>query len=133
MNTVIYGRSAVPNENWLAEQETVCREYAAEHGPTITGSYYDIGRTGDGLASVLDVAQQKSVSEVIVTDLARLGRQVDDHIATHQQLHDAGVTIHVAKERTPDGKSAALVGIFQADAAAHEQLDDPLTDEYPGG
>lgn len=54
MNAVIYRRSAVHNEQWLADQETNCRQYAGELGLTVTGSYCDIGRTGHGLDAMLE-------------------------------------------------------------------------------
>ncbi len=102
MTTLIYRRSAVHNLQWLDDQEIHCRQYARELGLTVDGSYYDIGRIGDGLATVLDLAQQEEVSAVIVNDLARLGEKVDDHLATVRRLHEAGVTIHVANEKTTD-------------------------------
>lgn len=98
MTAVTYRRSATLNPSWLENQETACRTYAREHGLTITDTFTDIGRTGDGLADLLEAAQSDSVDAVIVNDLARLGEKINDHLATVQRLHDAGVEIHVAKE-----------------------------------
>lgn len=129
MSTLIYRRSAVHNLQWLDDQETNCRQYARELGLTVDGSYYDIGRTGDGLATVLNLAQQEEVSAVIVNDLARFGEKMNDHLATVRRLHDAGVTIHVANEKTTDVQGALLVGVKQAYAEFQERLDDPLPDD----
>ncbi|MGP5612281.1 recombinase family protein [Brachybacterium alimentarium] len=98
MTVVTYRRSATQNPSWLESQEAECRTYAREHGLTITDVFTDIGRTGDGLADLLEAAQSDSVDAVIVTDLARLGTKITDHITTVQRLHGAGVEIHVAKE-----------------------------------
>lgn len=129
MNTVIYRRSAVHNEKWLADQETACRQYASELGLTVTGSYYDIGRTGHGLDAMLEAVQQDDVSAVIVNDLERLREKINEHLATVQRLQEAGVTIHVTKEKTTNGRDAIFVGIKQAYAEFQERHDDPL----PGG
>lgn len=57
MNGIIYRRSAVHNQQWLDDQDSSCRKYAREHGRTVTGSYYDIGRTNDGLDAILEAVQ----------------------------------------------------------------------------
>lgn len=57
MKALIYRRSAVHNEQWLDDQKTNCRQYAREHGLTVSGSYYDIGRTGHGLDAMLEAVQ----------------------------------------------------------------------------
>lgn len=124
MNAIIYRRSAVLNQQWLDDQDSSCREYACEHALTISGSYYDIGRTGDGLASMLEAVQQKDVTAVIVNDIARLGDKINDHLATVRRLHDAGVTIHVAQEKITGTQGTLLLGVMQAYTATHEQLDE---------
>lgn len=114
MNTLIYRRTAVHNLQWLDDQETNCRQYARELGLTVDGSFYDIGRTGDGLATVLALAQQEEVSAVIVNDLARLGEKMNDHLATVGRLHEAGVTTHVANEKTTNVRGALLGHVSKA-------------------
>lgn len=126
MNAVIYRRCAVRNEQWLADQETNCRRYASELGLTVTGSYYDIGRTGHSLDAMFEAVQQDDVSAVIVNDLARLGEKINEHLATVQHLHEAGVTIHVTKEKTTDERDALLAGVKQAYAEFQQRNDDPL-------
>lgn len=51
---------------------------------------------------------------VIVNDLARLGTRTTDHLTAVQRLHDAGVEIHVAKERATSQRDGLLVGVMQA-------------------
>lgn len=128
MNAVIYRRSAVHNEQWLADQETACRQYASELGLTVTGSYYDIGRTGHGLDAMLEAVQQDDVSAVIVNDLARLGEKINDHLATVRRLHDAGVTIHVAQEKITGTQGTLLLGVMQAHAQATADSQPDLCD-----
>ena len=54
MTAVTYRRSATQNPSWLESQEAECRTYAREHGLTITDTFTNIGRTGDGLADLLE-------------------------------------------------------------------------------
>lgn len=127
MKAVLYRRSATENPTWLNDQEADCRRYASDHGLTITDTFLDIGRTGDGLDAMLHAAEQDDVHAVIVTDLARLGAKLTDHIATVQRLHDAGVDIHVTKESaTSNTQDAHLFAVMQAYAGADDQLDSPL-------
>lgn len=124
MNAIIYRRSADLNEQWLDDQDSSCRTYAREHALMVTGSYYDIGRTGDGLASMLEAVQQKDVAAVIVNDIARLGDRINDHLATVRRLHDAGVTIHIAQEKITGTQGTRLLGVIQAYAEADAHLGD---------
>ena len=114
MTAVTSRRSATQNPSWLESQEAECRTYAREHGLTITDTFTNIGRTGDGLADLLEATQSDSVDAVIVNDLARLGTRTTDHLTTVQRLHDAGVEIHVAKERATSQRDGLLVGVMQA-------------------
>lgn len=41
-------------------------------------------------------------------------------------LQEAGVTIHVTKEKTTNAQDVLLFGVMQAYARAHEQVDDRL-------
>lgn len=102
MKAVLYLRSATDNSTWLDDQEADCRRYADMQGLTIAGTFLDIGRTGDGLNAVIDAAEHDDVGAMIVTDLARLGNRITDHLAVMQRLHDAGVDIHITKEGTTE-------------------------------
>lgn len=127
MNAVAYRRSAAENPTRLNQQEADCRRYADEHGLTITEVFTDIGRTGDGLRGVLDAIEREDVTGLIVTDLARLGTKYAEHVAVVQQLHVAGVDIHVTKDRTTNPFEEDLIAVTQA------HLDAEAPRPYPAG
>lgn len=127
MNAVAYRRSAAENPTRLNQQEADCRRYADEHGLTVIEVFTDIGRTGDGLLGVLDAIEREDVTVLIVTDLARLGTKYADHVAVVQQLHDAGVDIHVTKDRTTNHVAEGLIAVTQA----HFDAEAPRS--YPSG
>ena len=129
MKAVTYRRSVTENPDWLNRQEADCRRYADEHGMTITDVFTDVGRTGGGLRGVLDVVAREDVTGLIVTDLARLGTKYADHVAVVQQLHDAGVDIHVTKERTADSGKGVLISVMQG----YADVDSPYCDDEPDG
>ncbi|WP_396290679.1 recombinase family protein [Curtobacterium sp. KT1] len=133
MKAVTYRRSATENPTWLDDQEADCRRYAEEHGLTITNVVTDIGRSRDGLRQVIESAEQDGVTALIVTDLARLGTRLTDHIAVVQQLHDAGIDIHVAKEGPATSREELLFGVMQSYAEADDQtVGYPLGDDDSG-
>ena len=127
MKAVTYRRSVTENPDWLNQQEADCRRYADEHGLTITEVFTDIGRTGEGLRGMLDAVAEEDVTGLIVTDLARLGTKYADHVAVVQQLHDAGVDIHVAKDRTTRFVEENLIAVKQA------HLDAQARRPFPSG
>lgn len=132
MKAVTYRRSVTENPDWLNQQEADCRRYADEHGLTITEVFTDIGRTGEGLRGMLDAVAEEDVTGLIVTDLARLGTKYADHVAVVQQLHDAGVDIHVAKDRTTRFVEENLIAVKQAYSEADARLADyPLSSDDP--
>lgn len=132
MKAVTYRRSVTENPDWLNRQEADCRRYADEHGLTITEVFTDVGRTGDGLRGVLDVVAREDMTGLIVTDLARLGAKYADHVAIVQQLHDAGVDIHVTKDRTTRFVEENLIAVKQACTEADARFADyPLSSDDP--
>ena len=132
MKAVTYRRSVTENPDWLNQQEADCRRYADEHGLTITEVFTDIGRTGEGLRGMLDAVAEEDVTGLTVTDLARLGTKYADHVAVVQQLHDAGVDIHVAKDRTTRFVEENLIAVKQAYSEADDRLADyPLSSDDP--
>lgn len=132
MKAVTYRRSVTENPDWLNQQEADCRRYADEHGLTLTEVFTDIGRTGEGLRGMLDAVAEEDVTGLIVTDLARLGTKYADHVAVVQQLHDAGVDIHVAKDRTTRFVEENLIAVKQAYSEADARLADyPFSSDDP--
>lgn len=124
MTAVTYRRSATENQGWLDDQEAGCRRYADEHGLTITRVFTDIGRSHAGIDHLIATAEEGGVTDLIVTDLARLGFRIADHLAVVQRLHDAGIDIHVTKERTPNTQASLRLGVRQAYTEADDKLID---------
>ncbi len=127
MKAVIYRYSAAENPTWLDQQEADCRRYADELGMTVTEVFTDVGRSRYGLQGVLDAVEREDVTGLIVTDLARLGSKYADHVAVVQQLHDAGVDIHVTKDRTTSSVEEDLIAVRQA------HLDAQARRPFPSG
>lgn len=111
MKAVAYRRSAADNPTWLNDQEAECRRYAEEHGMTVTNIVTDAGRSREGRRQLVDIAEQGGATALIVTDLARLGFKLADHKALVQQLHDAGIDIHVTKEHATDSRDGVMVSV----------------------
>lgn len=89
--------------------------------------FTDVGRNGHGLRGVLDAVEREDVTVLIVTDLARLGSKDPYHVAVVQQLHDAGVDIHVTKDRTTGSVVENLIPVKQA------HLDSQAPRSFPSG
>jgi DNA invertase Pin-like site-specific DNA recombinase len=132
MNAVTYRYSAAENPTRLNQQEADCRRYADEHGLTITEVFTDVGHSRHGLRGVLDAAQREDVTGLIVTDLARLGTKYADHVAVVQQLHNAGVDIHVTQDHTTSSVEENLIAVKQAVTEADARFADyPLSSDDP--
>lgn len=127
MKAVTYRYSAAENPTWLDQQEAECRRYADEHGLTVAEAFTDVGHSRHGLRHMLDAARREEVTGLIVTDLARLGTKYADHVAVVQQLHDAGVDIHVTKDRTTGSVEEYLIAVKQA------HLDAEARRSFPSG
>ncbi|MBU8579013.1 recombinase family protein [Brevibacterium luteolum] len=132
MKAVTYRYSAAENPTWLDQQEADCRRYADEHGMTVTEVFTDVGRSRYGLQGVLDAVEREDVTGLIVTDLARLGSKYADHVAVVQQLHDAGVDIHITNDRTTSSVEENLIAVKQAYTEANARFADyPLSSDDP--
>lgn len=93
---IIYLRSATGNREQIRQQEIYCREYLAERDLTEAGTITDTGHPQEGLTNLLDAATRSAATEVVVTDLARLGRKPLASMQNFEALDQAGLTIHVA-------------------------------------
>lgn len=131
MKAVTFRYSAAENLTWLDQQEADCRRYADEHGLPIIEVFTDVGRSRYGLQGVLDAVEREDVTGLIVTDLARLGSKYADHVAVVQQLHDAGVDIHVTKDRTTRFVEENPIAVKQAYTEADARFADypPSSDD----
>lgn len=132
MKAVIYRYSAAENPTWLDQQEAHCRRYANKHRMTVTEVFTDVGRSRYGLQSALDAVEREDVTGLIVTDLARLGSNYADHVAVVQQLHDAGIDIHVTNDRTTSSVEKSPIAVKQAYTEAGARFADyPLNSDDP--
>ncbi|GAB3623743.1 recombinase family protein [Micrococcus luteus] len=127
MKAVTYRYSAAENPTWLDQQEADCRRYADEHGLTVTQVFTDVGHSRHGLHHMLDAVAREDVTGLIVTDLGRLGSKYADHVAVVQQLHDAGLDIHVTNDRTTSSVEENLIAVKQA------HLDAQARRPFPSG
>lgn len=93
---VIYLRSATGNGQQTRRQEQFCREYLDERDLTDAGTVTDSGCSQPGLTRLLDAAARTGATEVVVTDLSRLGRTPLANMDNFDALEEAGLTIHVA-------------------------------------
>ena len=93
---IIYVRSATRNREQIRQQQALCREYLAERDLTEAGTFTDTGHPQEGLTNLLDAAADAAATEVVVTDLSRLGRKPLVSMQNFDALDEAGLTIHVA-------------------------------------
>lgn len=132
MKAVTYRYSAAENPTRLNQQEADCRRYADEHGLTVAEVFTDVGHSRHGPHHMLNAVEREDVTGLIVTALARLGTKYADHVAVVQQLHDAGVDIHVTKDRTTSSVEENLIAVKQAYTEADARLADyPLSSDDP--
>lgn len=93
---IIYLRSATGNQEQIRQQQAHCREYLAERDLTEAGTITDTGHPQEGLTNLLEATTNAAATEVVVTDLARLGRKPLASMQNFEALDEAGLTIHVA-------------------------------------
>jgi len=103
--TWIYCRVAHsgPDSTELLEGQRLRLEsYAKEHGFEITGSSSDIGSgltfNRPGLLAFLDAVDDESVDVLLLPNLARLGRDVDQVFQYWQILHGRGIHIYTVMD-----------------------------------
>lgn len=72
---IIYLRSSTGNRDQIRRRETHCREYLDERDLTDAGTITDTGHPQEGLTNLLDPAAAAGTTEVVVSDLIRLGRK----------------------------------------------------------
>ncbi|WP_165000975.1 recombinase family protein [Rothia uropygioeca] len=90
---ILYLRSATGNREQIQQQQAHCREYLAERGLTEAGTITDTGHPQEGFTNLLDTALKATATEVVVTDLSRLGRKPLASMKNFDALDRAGLTI----------------------------------------
>ncbi|OLT41335.1 hypothetical protein BJF85_23925 [Saccharomonospora sp. CUA-673] len=93
---LIYLRSATGNQAQTQRQEADCRAYLRERDLLDVGTVTDIAHPQDEFTTLIDTAAKTGATEVVVTDLSRLGRKSPAATRNFDALDDAGLTIHVA-------------------------------------
>lgn len=93
---VIYLRSATGNPAQVRRQDRLCCDYLAERDLTDAGVVTDHGHPAPGLTALLAAAASSGSTEIVVSDLSRLGRTPLTNIRNFDALEEAGLTIHVA-------------------------------------
>jgi DNA invertase Pin-like site-specific DNA recombinase len=123
----IYSRFStdLQNEKSIEDQEAVARAYADRNGLSIAACYADAAQSGasifgrDGLLQLLADAKTGRFDAVIVEELDRLSRDMEDLAGIHKRLTFCGVdiiAIHEGKANTVTIGLRGLVGqLFRED------------------
>lgn len=93
---VIYLRSATGNRDQVRQQEADCRAYLRERDLVDVGTVTDTSHPQDGLTTLIDTAVKAGATEVVVTDISRLGRRPLAATRNFDALDEAGLTLHAA-------------------------------------
>lgn len=93
---IIYVRSATQNPAGLRRQEADCRAYMRERDLADAGTLAQTGRPDEQLLALASAAGEVGAIEVVISDLARLGRKPSIVRDNLDALDQAGLTIHVA-------------------------------------
>jgi site-specific DNA recombinase len=121
MKTAIYIRTATSNPDEQQErieaQRTACHTAAQAYGLDVTHEFSDVGVSGatmdrPGLDGLRDVIARQIIDALVVVDINRLARRVDDLLALCEECTAHGVVIYLASDA--DGN---------ADSSDHLQYD----------
>lgn len=93
---VVYLRSATGNQKQIARQRAHCRSYLRERDLAHVETITDFGHPTPGLSNLLDAAARTGATEVVVSELSRLGRTPLAYMNNFDAIEEAGLTIHVA-------------------------------------
>jgi putative DNA-invertase from lambdoid prophage Rac len=118
----LYARVSTDDQQTLAMQNRVLREYAARRGWTIAMQVREVGSGAaqrQAREKLLAAARRREIDIVLVWRLDRWGRSVGDLLATLQELDHLGVGFVSLTEAldltTPAGRAmAGLLAVFAA-------------------
>jgi putative DNA-invertase from lambdoid prophage Rac len=116
----LYARVSTNDQQTLAMQSRVMREYAARRGWAIVLQVREVNSGAarrEAREKILDAARRREIDLVLVWRLDRWGRSVTDLLATLQELEHLGVGFVSLTEAldltTPAGRAmAGLLAIF---------------------
>ena len=118
----LYARVSTEDQNTLAMQNRVMREYAARRGWTVVMQVREVNSGAirrQAREKLLEAARRREIDGVLVWRLDRWGRSVTDLLATLQELDHLGVGFVSLTEAldltTPAGRAmAAMLAVFAA-------------------
>lgn len=127
----IYARFSSDLQNPLstADQDTLCRAYARREGFHVVASYEDAAVSGastknrPGILKMLDDAKAGKFDVVVVEELDRLARDMEDLAHIHKRLSFNGIEIiavHSGKANTVTVGLRGLVGQMFREDLAHK-------------
>lgn len=105
------------NERSIADQEALIRRHAAAQGLDLVRCYSDAAQSGasilgrDGLLQMLDDVRAGSIDVVIVEELDRLSRDMEDLAGIHKRLSFAGAEIRAVHEGVASTVTVGLRGL----------------------
>jgi len=105
------------NERSIADQEALIRRYAQLNGLDLGRLYSDAAQSGasifgrDGLLELLADARGGGIDVVVVEELDRLSRDIEDLAGIHKRLSFAGVEIIAIHEGVASTVTVALRGL----------------------
>ncbi|AGT09983.1 recombinase family protein [Paracoccus aminophilus] len=105
------------NERSIEDQEALIRRYAAINGLTLDRCYSDAAQSGasilgrDSLLQLLSDAKAGAFEVVIVEELDRLSRDMEDLAGIHKRLSFAGVEIMAVHEGVASTVTVGLRGL----------------------
>ena len=105
------------NEKSIADQEALIRRYADQHGFQIVKLHMDAAQSGasifgrDGLLELLADAKAGKFDAVIVEELDRLSRDMEDLAGIHKRLSFMDIDIIAVHEGTASTVTVGLRGL----------------------
>ena len=93
----LYTRTARKDDNAMVEQMTALKDFAVQEGYFVIGASYDVSSgtryNRRGLNQVKAFAAKGEIDMVLVTNMARIGRDVAKSVALSNMLHLHGVEV----------------------------------------
>ena len=120
MRAAIYARysSDLQRDRSIEDQAALCRGYAAREGLTVVATFEDRALSGaslmgrDGIWQMMAAAQSGQFKIVIVEELDRLSRDMEDLAGLFKRLQFAGVEIRSVHSGTADTVQIGIRGLL---------------------
>ncbi len=120
MHAAIYARysSDLQRDRSIEDQIAICDGYAAREGLTVVARYEDRALSGaslmgrDGIWQLMAAAQAGRFKIIIVEELDRLSRDMEDLAGLYKRLQFAGVEIRSVHSGTADAMQVGIRGLL---------------------